>query len=83
MAEDTSGSKALLEYIVKSVVDNPDEVQVTEAGYAREKILQLQVAAPDMGRVIGKGGRVINSIRALVQVAAAKEGAQVTVEILE
>lgn len=83
MAEDTSGSKALLEYIVKSVVDNPGEVQVTEAGYAREKILKLQVAAPDMGRVIGKGGRVINAIRALVQVAAAKEGVQVTVEILE
>ncbi len=83
MADETGGSKALLEYIVKSVVDDPDAVQVTETGYAREKILQLQVAPPDMGRVIGKGGRVINSIRALVQVAAAKEGAQVTVEILE
>jgi hypothetical protein len=83
MAEETNGSKALLEYIVKSVVDNPDDVQVTESGYAREKVLQLSVAGTDMGRVIGKGGRVINAIRALVQVAAAKEGIQVTVEILE
>lgn len=83
MAEDQSGSKALLEYIVKSVVDNPDEVAVTESGHGREKVLQLSVAGPDMGRVIGKGGRVINAIRALVQVAAAKEGTQVTVEILE
>lgn len=83
MAEDLSGSKALLEYIVKSVVDNPDEVAVTETGYGREKVLQLSVAGGDMGRVIGKGGRVINAIRALVQVAAAKEGTQVTVEILE
>jgi predicted RNA-binding protein YlqC (UPF0109 family) len=83
MAENQSGSKALLEYIVKSVVDNPDEVTVTEAGYGREKVLQLSVAGADMGRIIGKGGRVINAIRALVQVAAAKEGTQVTVEILE
>lgn len=83
MPASPDGSKELLEYVVKSLVDNPDEVHVSEAGHAREMILQLSVAGADMGRVIGKNGRVINSIRALVQVAAAKEGKNVSVEILE
>jgi hypothetical protein len=78
-----TGSKEFLEYVAKSLVDNPDEVQVTESGSARDAILQLSLAGADMGRVIGRHGRVINAIRALVQVAAAKEGKNVSVEILE
>lgn len=78
-----NGSQALLTYIVKSLVDNPDDVEVAEVGHAREKVLQLSVATSDMGRVIGKNGRVINAIRALVQVAAAKEGNQISIEIVE
>lgn len=78
-----NGSQALLTYIVKSLVDNPDDVAVTEVGHAREKVLQLSVATADMGRVIGKNGRVINAIRSLVQVAAAKEGNQISIEIVE
>lgn len=81
--QDRVGSKALLELIVKNLVDHPDEVHVDEVEHAQEAVLELSVAQADMGRVIGKNGRVINAIRALIQVAAVKEGKQTTVEILE
>lgn len=83
MPAQEGNSQALLEYIVKSLVDEPDVVSVTESSHGRETILHLSVSQPDMGRVIGKNGRVINSIRALVQVAAAKEGRQASIEIVE
>jgi hypothetical protein len=75
--------KELVEYIVKSLVDNPDEVRVNAFEDRSETTLELSVAADDMGRVIGKNGRVINSIRSLVQVSAAKEGKRVNLEVLE
>jgi uncharacterized protein len=75
--------KELVEYIVKSIVDNPDEVHVTSYDDNSATTLELSVAADDMGRVIGKNGRVINSIRTLVQVSAAKEGKHVNLEVLE
>lgn len=75
--------KELVEFIVKSLVDSPDEVRVDAVEDRSETTLELSVAADDMGRVIGKNGRVINSIRALVQVAAAKEGKRVNLEVLE
>ena len=75
--------KELIEYIVKSLVDNPDEVAVEEVEDGSELILELTVAGSDMGRVIGKNGRVINSIRTLVQVPAAKQAEQVSVELVE
>lgn len=75
--------KELLEYVVKSLVDHPDQVTVEESVSGSETVLELSVAASDMGRVIGKNGRVINAIRTLVQVPAAKLGQQVSVEILE
>jgi uncharacterized protein len=75
--------KELVEFIVKSLVDNPDEVHVAAFDDRSETILELSVAADDMGRVIGKNGRVINSIRTLVQVSAAKEGKRVNLEVLE
>lgn len=75
--------KELVEFIVKSLVDHPDEVEVSEIGGGANTSIELSVASSDMGRVIGKGGRVINSIRALVQVLAAKQGKQVTLELLE
>ncbi|MCP4360792.1 MAG: KH domain-containing protein [Chloroflexi bacterium] len=77
------GSKELLEFLVKNLVDYPDNIQVDVVDHASETVLELSVAQADMGRVIGKGGRVINSIRTLVQVAAAKEGSDVSIEILE
>lgn len=75
--------KDLVEYVVKSLVDNPDEVRVDAFDDRSETTLELSVAADDMGRVIGRHGRVINSIRSLVQVSAAKEGKRVNLEVLE
>ena len=75
--------KELVEYIVTSLVDNPDEVAVAEVDNGSETVLELTVNGSDMGRVIGRNGRVINSIRTLVQVSAAKQGKQVAVELVE
>jgi predicted RNA-binding protein YlqC (UPF0109 family) len=75
--------KELVEFIVKSLVDNPDQVEVHEVDDQSGTIVEVSVAQPDMGRVIGKSGRVINSIRSIAQVAAAKRGQRVSVEIIE
>ena len=75
--------KDLVEFIVKSLVDNPDQVEIREVDDHSATIVEVSVAQPDMGRIIGKGGRVINSIRSIVQVAAAKQGLRVSVEIIE
>ncbi len=75
--------KDLVEYVVKSLVEAPDEVSIAEYDDENETVLELTVAGPDMGRVIGKSGRVINAIRTLAQVAAAKQGTRVSVELVE
>ncbi|WP_374687385.1 KH domain-containing protein [Promineifilum sp.] len=75
--------KDLVTFIVESLVDHPEEVQVAEVRGRGSTVIELSVAAPDMGRVIGKGGRVIDSVRALLQVRAAKEGKRVELELLE
>ena len=75
--------KELVEFIVKSLVDNPNQVVVTEVQGPALTILELSVAAEDMGRVIGKSGRIINSIRTIIQVPATKQGTKVTLELLE
>jgi predicted RNA-binding protein YlqC (UPF0109 family) len=74
--------KDLIEYIAKSLVEHPDEVQVSESGGNRVRI-ELSVAKDDMGRVIGKGGKVANSIRALLRVAAERNGKQATLDVTE
>ena len=71
----------LITYIAQSVVSDPDAVQVQEKHRARSVTLYLKVAPHDMGRVIGKGGRMANAMRTLLRVAAVKEGKQVTLEI--
>jgi len=75
--------KELVEFIAKSLVDRPDDVQVREAGGGSRRRLELSVSKNDMGRVIGKGGKVANSIRALLRVAAEKEGKQATLDVVE
>ena len=75
--------KELVEFIVKSLVDQPDKVQVQEVQSGGSTIFELRVAQADMGRVIGKGGRIINSIRRLVQVAASNQGNRVSLELIE
>lgn len=72
----------LVEYIAKSLVDDPSQVQVTEIEGATSIILELSVAPEDMGRVIGRNGRVANAIRTLLRVIAAKQGKRVTLEIV-
>ncbi len=75
--------KELVEYIAKSLVDHPDAVAVKEIQEASAIIIELHVAEPDMGRVIGKRGRVVNAMRALVEVIAAREGKRVTLEVVD
>ncbi|NLJ71862.1 MAG: KH domain-containing protein [Syntrophomonadaceae bacterium] len=74
--------KELVEYIAKSLVDSPDEVEVTEIEGERSIIIELRVAADDMGKVIGKQGKIAKSIRTLTRARATKEGKRVVVEIL-
>jgi len=75
--------KELIEYIAKSLVEHPDEVHVREMGGGSRIRLELSVAKDDMGRVIGKSGKVANSIRTLLRVAAEKEGKQATLDVVE
>ena len=66
--------KELVEFIARSLVDNPDDVQVTEVEDEGSVIIELRVAPDDMGKVIGKQGKIAKSIRTLTKAAAAKEG---------
>ncbi len=76
--------KELIEYIARSLVDEPDQVQVGQLRGGAGKIrLELHVAREDMGRVIGKGGRVANAMRVLLRVSAAREGKQVSLDVIE
>jgi len=74
--------KELIEYIVKSIVNLPDEVEVTEETKDEQITLKLQVADEDKGRVIGKQGRVAEAMRTLLRVKAAKAGTRASLEIL-
>jgi predicted RNA-binding protein YlqC (UPF0109 family) len=75
--------KDLIEYIAKSLVEHPDEVHVRQTGGGSRVRLELSVSKDDMGRVIGKGGKVANSIRTLLRVAAEREGKQATLDVVE
>jgi len=75
--------KELVEYIAKSLVDHPEDVQVREAGGGSRIRLELSVSKDDMGRVIGKGGKVANSIRTLLRIAGERDGKQVTLDVVE
>lgn len=74
--------KELVEYIAKSLVEHPEQVRVTQVEGEQSIIFELRVAPEDMGKVIGKQGRIANAIRTLLKVAAAKEGKRATLEIL-
>ena len=74
--------KELIEYIARSLVNDPMEVQVRERVSEREVRLELTVAEEDMGRVIGRNGRVANAMRTLLRVAAMREGVRGTLDIL-
>lgn len=74
--------KELVEIIAKSLVDNPDMVQVNEILGEQSTILELKVAPEDMGKVIGKQGRIAKAIRIVVKAAAIKANKRVVVEII-
>ncbi len=75
--------KELIEYIARSLVDDPEQVLVQQERSAGKNRIELRVAKEDMGRVIGKSGRVANSMRVLLRVAAAREGKQATLDVVE
>ena len=74
--------KDLLVYLAQSLVDQPEAVQVTETEEESSTMLELRVAEEDMGKVIGKQGKIAKSIRTLTKAAAAKQGVRVSVEIM-
>ena len=74
--------KELVEVIAKALVDNPEEVSVNEKKEGRTTVLELYVADGDMGKVIGKQGRIARAIRSVVKAAAAKEDKRVVVDIV-
>ena len=73
--------KELLLYMAKSLVDDPDSVAVVEKTEEDGKVLELHVAEGDMGRVIGKKGRIAKAIRVVMRAAAVRKGQKVLVEI--
>ncbi len=75
--------KELVEYIAKALVDYPEQVDVKQVEGERSIILELRVAAEDMGKVIGKQGRIAKAIRTVVNAAATKENKRIMVEIIQ
>lgn len=75
--------KELVEVITKALVDNPDSVVVTEKEDKKATVLEVRVAESDMGKVIGKQGRIAKAIRSVVKAAAAKDNKKVIVDILD
>ena len=75
--------KELLLYMAKSLVDNPDAVTVVETSDEEGKVLELHVAEGDMGKVIGRQGRIAKEIRNIIKTVAQRTGEKVTVEIVD
>ena len=73
--------KELIEYIATSLVDDPTQVRVTQEHRGGKTFLKLRVAKEDMGRVIGKQGRIANAMRALLNVSAARTGKQIVLDV--
>ena len=80
--ESESSMRGLVEYIAKSLVDDPSQVYVSEIEGENSVILELRVGPEDMGRIIGKGGRTVNAMRTLIRVLAAKQGKRVNLEVV-
>jgi uncharacterized protein len=77
-----ASARAVLEYLVESLVDEPDSVSI-EVDEGRTVALRVRVAPDDMGRVIGRRGRIANAIRTVVRAAAARDGAEVDVDFVD
>ncbi|HOT46076.1 MAG TPA: KH domain-containing protein [Spirochaetota bacterium] len=75
--------KELVEYMVKSLVDHPDQVEIQEVEGEKSTILELRVTKEDIGKVIGKHGRIARAIRTIINASATKSGKRVVLEILD
>jgi uncharacterized protein len=75
--------KEFVAYIVKNLVDHPDEVRINEVGGTQTLIIELKVKKEDIGKIIGKGGKTINAIRTLLMSVASRNGIRVSLEIIE
>lgn len=75
--------KELVEVLARSLVDKPDEIEINEVEGEKSIIIELKVAEEDMGKVIGKKGRIAKAIRTVVKASAAREGKRVVVEIIQ
>ena len=75
--------KELLTYIVQNLVDDPDKVSVTEREADSETVYEVRVADGDMGKVIGRQGRIVKEIRILMKTVAQRKGKKVSVEIMD
>ena len=73
----------LVKILVRALVDEPQEVEVTQVEGNKSVIIEVRAASGDVGKIIGKQGRIIRAIRTVVKAAAAKEGKRATVEILQ
>ena len=75
--------KELLIYIAQNLVDNPDDVSVTESETETETVFELRVNPADMGKVIGRQGRIAKEIRALMRSVAQRQGKRISVDIVD
>jgi|UniRef100_A0A7C3MHR9 predicted RNA-binding protein YlqC (UPF0109 family) len=75
--------KELLEYIVKAIVQKPEEVEVREVEGTKSVILEVKVAPEDRGRVIGKQGQTVKALQTIIRVAGLKKGKKVVIEVLQ
>ena len=75
--------KELLTYLIQNLVDHPDEVTVTERASGSETVFEVRVADGDMGKVIGRQGRIIKEVRVLMKAIAQRKGQKVSVEVLD
>jgi len=75
--------KDFIDYIVRALVDNPDQVDVREIEGSRTTVYELRVAQPDLGKVIGRSGNTARSIRTLLSAISARQGKRAVLEILE
>ncbi len=75
--------RELVSFLAKALVDNPDQVEVREIEGEKAVIYEVRVAPDDMGKIIGKQGRIVKAMRTVVKAAAAREGKRVMVEILQ
>ena len=83
MTEQTVNPKALIEHVAKALVNAPDQVFVDEFDEDGEMVIELEVAEDDMGRVIGKGGKIARAMRNLLHAAGTKADKRYDLEILE